>query len=73
MTELILYVVAGIVVASVFLILTYKEQECITGEDLIPALLLIPFWWLGVGVAIFLYLKEEFFSPERIILRKKQK
>lgn len=70
--ELILYVVAGIVTASVFLILTYKTQDCITGEDLIPALLLVPFWWLGVGVAIVVYLKE-FFSPERIIFRKKQK
>lgn len=72
MIELILYVVAGIVAAGVFLTMTYKTQDCITGEDLIPALLLIPFWWLGVGLAVVVYLKE-FFSPERIILRKKQK
>ncbi|AII27609.1 membrane protein [Escherichia phage Av-05] len=72
MIELILYVVAGIVAAGVFLTMTYKTQDCITGEDLIPALLLIPFWWLGGALAIFLCLKE-FFSPERIILRKKQK
>lgn len=72
MIELILYVVAGIVAAGVFLTMTYKTQDCITGEDLIPALLLIPFWWLGVGFAVVVYLKE-FFSPERIILRKKQK
>ena len=72
MIELLLYFFAGLVVGCIFLILTYKTQDCITGEDLIPALLLVPFWWLGIGVAIVVYLKE-FFSPERIIFRKKQK
>ncbi len=72
MIELLLYLFAGLVVGCIFLIITYKTHDCVTGEDLLAFLVLVPFWWLGVGVAIVVYLKE-FFSPERIIFRKKQK
>lgn len=35
MIELLLYLFAGLVVGCIFLIITYKTHDCVTGEDLL--------------------------------------